>query len=94
MHVKLPEMQLVLWEKQEMPDRKKDEKTGEWVSTGQTIEKTLYTFRDEFGEVLKFFADNEYREMEGSMVTITANIIYNDYKRQNQVKLEHIEQIA
>lgn len=86
-------MKLVLWEKKEMAVRVKDEQTGEWVKTKDIEEKTLYTLRDEFGDVLKFLAGNEYRDYEGGMVTLTLKIEYNEYQNKNVVKLESIDRI-
>lgn len=93
MKVKI-ETQLVMWEKQELPERRKNEATGEWEKTGHNVEKTLYYLRDEWGDMLKFLADNEYRNFEGSMVEAELDITYNDYQNKTVVKLVDITQIG
>lgn len=87
------EMQLVMWERQELKDRKKDDKTGEWYDTGTMIEKTKYYLRDEFGDKLEFLADNEYRTMEGDQVLAVLDISFNDFQNKNIVKLDSIQQL-
>lgn len=87
------EMQLVMWERQELKDRKKDDKTGEWYDTGTMIEKTKYYLRDEFGDKLEFLADNEYRTMEGDQVLAVLDISFNEFQNKNIVKLDSIQQL-
>jgi len=94
MRVVLEPLQLVMWEKVDLPDSKRDQNTGEWVKTGNTVEKTRYVLRDEFGETLKFLSDNEYREMEGSEVSIVLDINYNDYSNTIKTVLKEINQLA
>lgn len=94
MGIKVPiEMTLVMWERQEMKDRKKDEQTGDWRDTGEIIEKTKYYLRDEFGDKLEFLSDNEYRNMEGSQVQAVLDISFNDFQNKNVVKLDSIIQL-
>jgi len=88
------EMEMVMWEVQKMKDRKKDPNSGEWKDTGEEIEKTRYTMRDEFGQVLKFLAGNEYRDMERSLCNVSIGLEYNDYQSKNTMKLENITQVA
>lgn len=91
----LQPMYLVLWEKKELPERQKNSVTGEWDKTGKMIEYTTYTFRDEFGETLKFMMlDDGYRKWEGSEVQLTIGITYDDYNNVNKLKLESIEQLG
>lgn len=85
---------LVLWEKRELPERRKNPQTNEWENTGTKVERTMYTFRDEFGEVVKFLGDNEYRQFEGSDVRLFMDINYNDYTNTNRIQLKSIEQLA
>lgn len=87
------EMNLVMWEKQIVKDRKQDPNTKEWVDAGTESEKTKYYLRDEFGDKLEFLAGNEYRDMEGSLVIVTLDISFNEWKNQNVVKLESITQL-
>lgn len=84
------EMQLVMWERQEMKDRAKDPNTGEWRDTGSTVEKTRYYLRDEFGDKLEFLGDNEYRTLEGDQVLVSMDISFNEFQNKNVVKLESI----
>jgi hypothetical protein len=93
MKVTIPEMQLVLWEKRELPERTRDLQTNEWRNTGQKVERTQYTLRDEFGDTLKFLADNEYRQMEGSQVQVVLDIEFNEYQNKNIVKLDSLIQV-
>jgi len=91
----LQPMNLVLWEKKELPERQKNSVTGEWDKTGKMTEYTTYTFRDEFGETLKFMMlDDGYRKWEGSEVQIVLGITYDDYNNVNKLKIESIEQLG
>lgn len=94
MLVAIENLQLVMWERKELPDRRKDPETGEWVKTGEMIEKTLYILRDEFGETLKFLSNNEYRDLEGSLIRLTIDIVYNDYQNKVTVSLKEMTQLA
>jgi len=91
MQVAIENLTLILWEKREMKDRKKV--GDEWVDTGETIEKTFYTLRDEFGDTIKFLSGNEYRDMEGSPVRLTVSFEYNEWQRKNEVKLVDMTQL-
>jgi len=87
-------MTMVLWENKELPKRAKDEK-GNWVSTGEKEVFTLYTFRDDFGDVLKFLQKGtDLRHLEGSEVEITLELSYDDYNNKNIMKLANVEQLA
>lgn len=91
----LQPMTLVLWEKKELPERLKNSVTGEWEKTGKMNEMTVYTFRDEFGETLKFMMQDEgYRKWENSEVEITLGITYDDYNNVNKLKIDSINQLA
>lgn len=86
----IPQLQMVMWSKKELKEREKGP-DGEWRDTGRTIDKTEYTLRDEFGDVIKFIADNEYRPLEGEMVEVTLGIEFNEWQNKNTVKLESIQ---
>lgn len=89
----LQPMTLVLWEKRELP--KSEKVDGKWVKTGEKEEFTLYTFRDEFGDVLKFLMrGDDLRHFEGSDVIITLELSYDDYNNKNIMKIAHVEQLA
>lgn len=87
------EMTVAMWEKQMVKDRKQDPNTKEWIDTGEETEKTKYYLRDEFGDKLEFLSGNEYRDLEGSQCMVTLDISFNEWKNQNQVKLESIIQL-
>lgn len=89
----LQPMTLVLWEARELP---KSEKVGDkWVKTGEKEAFTLYTFRDEFGDVLKFLQRGEgLRHLEHSDVQITLAIEFDDYSNKNVMKLDSCVQLA
>jgi len=90
----LQPMTLVLWEAKSMDKRIKDEK-GVWQKTGEKEEFTVYTFRDEFGEVLKFMVKGaDMRHLEGSEVIVTLELSYDDYNNKNVMKISHVEQVA
>jgi len=85
---------MVLWEKRELPKSVKNEK-GVWEKTGGIEEFTVYTFRDEFGDVLKFMTkDNDLRHFENSELELFLNVSYDDYNNKNVVKIDHVEQLA
>jgi len=86
-------LKVALWEKRELDDRNYNKETKEWIKTGNKVEKTLYTLRDEFGEVLKFLAGNEYRDMEGSIVRLTLKIEYNEFTNLNKISLVELTQM-
>jgi len=77
---------LVMWSKRELPERTRVD--GEWKPTGRIEEKTEYTFRDEFGETIVLFGNNDYRELEGKECDIVIGITYNSFQRTNRVSLE------
>jgi len=80
-------IKLAMWEKTELPEREKDA-NGDWKNTGKKVEKTTYTFKDEFGDKLVLLSNNEYRELEGRQCDIVIGITYNDYDRKNRITLE------
>jgi len=91
----LQPMTLVLWEKRELPKSIKNESTGKWEKTNEREEFTLYTFRDEFGDVLKFLQKGDgLRYMENSDVQLTLAIEWDDYNNKNTMKLDSCEQLA
>jgi len=86
------EVKLIMWEKTEMPDSDMvtNEKTGkkEFVKNGKTTEMTTYTLRDGFGNKFVVLSkDNSYRSLEGEMVEISVDLVYNDFNRKTQIKL-------
>jgi len=88
--VKVPaeDIKLVMWKKLEMPERNYNQETKAWEKTGKTTERTEYTFRDEFGDVLVLIGSNEYRELEGRQCDVTVGIRYNEFSRKNTLSLE------
>jgi len=86
--VETGDVKMVMWQKREMPERKYNAETKEWEKTGETTERTEYTFRDEFGDVLVLLGNNDYRELEGQDVVVTVGIRYNDFSRKNTLSLE------
>jgi len=90
----LQPMTLVLWEKRELPKSIKNEK-GVWEKTGEKEEFTLYTFRDDFGDVLKFLQRGDgLRMYENSDVQITLALEWDDYNNKNTMKLDSCVQLA
>jgi len=89
MIVTIERVKLALYEARSLPERKKGE-DGKWTPTGNKTEMTMYTFRDEFGEVLKFLASNKYRELEGQEVNISLDVTYDDYNNKNKVSLKDV----
>jgi len=89
----LQPMTLVLWEARSLP---KSEKVGDkWVKTGEMESFTLYTFRDEFGDVLKFLQKGDgLRHFEHSDVQLTLGIEFDDYNNKNVMKLDSCVQLA
>lgn len=90
----LQPMTLVLWEKRELPKSIKNDK-GVWEKTGEKEEFTFYTFRDEFGDALKFLQKGDsLRHLEGSDVQVTLGIEWDDYNNKNVLKLDSCVQLA
>lgn len=81
-------VKLVMWKKREMPDRQYNSETKQWEKTGSTTERTEYTFRDEFGDVVVLLGNNDYRELEGRECDIVLAIKYNEFDRKNTLSLE------
>jgi len=63
----------MMWKRVKLNEREKNEE-GKWVNTGEKVEMTEYTFRDEFGDTLVVLGSNEYRELEGREVELTLGI--------------------
>lgn len=82
------DLKLVMWKKREMPERVQNPETKKWEKTNRVIEKTEYTFRDEFGDIVVLLGDNEYRELEGRQCDVTIGIRYNEFERKNTVSLQ------
>jgi len=83
-------VELVMWEKVELPESKKNEVSGKYEKTGEKVEKTQYTFRDEFGTKLVLLGDNKYREFERRQCTVEIKIAYNDFERKTKVSLVNV----
>lgn len=81
-------IKLVMWKKRELPERALNKETGKWEPTGQKTERTEYTFRDEFGDVLVMLGNNDYRELEGQECDVVVGIRYNEFERKNTISLE------
>lgn len=90
MLVTLENMKLALYEARSLPERAKNPETGKWEPTGGKSEMSLYTFRDEFGEVLKFLGKNDYRVHEGKNVVLSLDVSFNDYENKNKVTLKDV----
>jgi len=83
---------LVLWEKKDLPERAKNSASGEWEKTGKMTEYTVYTFRDQFGDVMKFMSiENKYRTFEGDEVIVTLGVKFDDYNNVNKLSLEGVD---
>jgi len=81
---------LVMWSKRELPERTRVD--GDWKPTGRIEEKTEYTLKDEWGNVLKLYGDNSYREFEGQNCEILAKISQRSFqgKQATRVRIEAI----
>lgn len=90
MLIKAKGVDLIMWEKSEMPERAYNKVTKEWTATGKTEEKTLYTFRDEMGDKVIFLSGNDWRGLERSKVDLEMEIVYNDFDRKNKVSLKGV----
>jgi len=91
------EVKLVMFEKTMMPDSIMQEVNGkkQFVKTGKESELTTYTFRDGFGEKLVILSkDNSYRNLEGELVSLGLEIVYNDFQKKNNVKLVSCEKLS
>jgi len=83
-------VKLLMFERTLMPESNMQVVNGkkEFVKTGKDIEMTTYTFRDSFGDKLVFVSkDNNYRTLEGDLVDIVIDVVFNDFQKKNQVKL-------
>jgi len=83
-------LELVMWEKVDMPDSVYNKEKKAFEKTGKFIERTSYTFRDEFGDKIVFFGDNNYREYERQGVDIDVKLSYDDYNRKIKVSLASV----
>jgi len=86
--VDAPDVKLVMWKKVDLNQRARNEATGKWENTGEKEEKTEYTFRDEFGDVIVLLGSNEYRELEGRQCDVTLGISYSDFDKKNRLSLQ------
>lgn len=80
------DVKLAMWEKREVSGRTQNPVSKKWEDDGTTVEKTLYTFKDEFGEKLEFLSDNELRKYEGEVGSLAISFGYNSFERKNQMK--------
>lgn len=86
-------LKFVMWEKTDMPESamSKDEKGKTiFVKTGNKIEKTTYTFKDEYGDKLVLMAGNEWRGLEMEKVDVLLAINYDDFNRKVKVTLKKV----
>jgi len=81
-------VKLVMWKRREMDARKWDADKKEWQKTGEREERTEYTFRDEFGDIVVLLGKDTYREMEGQECDVTFAIQYNEFQRKNSMTLD------
>lgn len=91
------EVKLVMYEKTMMPESTMQEVDGKkkFVKTGKETEMTTYTFRDGFGEKLVILSkDNSYRNLEGELVSLVLEVIYNDFQKRNTLKLVSCEKLS
>lgn len=79
---------LVMWKRRELPERTLNRETNKWEKTGGVTERTEYTFRDEFGDILVLLGNNDYRELEGKECDIVIGVRYNEFERKNTMSLE------
>lgn len=94
METDIKKVTMLMWEKKEMPKRIYDKENKIWKNTGELEEKTVYTFRDGYGSTLTLYAGNEYRELEGKLVNIHAEIEQREWqgKKTTRVKIREINQ--
>jgi len=84
------EVKMVMFENTDMPDSTMQEVNGKkvFVKTGKITAMTTYTFRDGFGEKLIILSkDNTYRNLEGEMVDIILEVVFNDFQKRNRISL-------
>jgi len=81
-------LKLVMFKNVEMNKRAKNEATGKWENTGEKESRTEYTFRDEFGDIIVLFGQNDWRELEGRDCDVVIGIRYNEYDRKNVISLQ------
>lgn len=83
---------VIMWEKIEFPKREYDQEKKEWIKKEGIEEKTEYTLKDEWGNVLKLYGDNSYREFEGQNCEILAKISQRSFqgKQATRVRIEAI----
>lgn len=86
----IEKLELVMWEKVDMPESiyNKDKKIFE--KTGKTTERTQYTLRDEFGDKLVFIGDNSFRDLERERVSLQVKLSYDEFARRIKVSLNSI----
>jgi len=88
---------MVMFERTMMPESnmvKKDGKTS-FEKTGRETEMTTYTFRNGFGEKLIVLSkDNSYRDLEGALVELELEVVYNDFQKRNRISLAKVTKVA
>jgi len=82
------DLKLVMFKNVDMPKRVKNVETNKWEPTGEKESRTEYTFRDEFGDVIVVFGNNDYRELEGRQCDVVIGIAYNEFDRKNKISLQ------
>jgi len=89
MDTKIPNVTLKMWEKTMMSESIPQD--GKYVKTGNKIEKTTYTFLDEFGSKLVFLGDSELRRFEGKTGTLFLKLEHDNFKKINKVQLHNFD---
>lgn len=87
-------LELVLWENRDLPKSEKNDK-GEWIKTSEKEVFTFYTFRDEFGDVIKFLKKGtDYRHLQGKQVEVIVNLAYDNYNNVTKLTLGQVIELA
>jgi len=86
--IQAEDLKLVMYKAVHLNERAKNETSGKWENTGGKVEKTEYTFRDEFGDIVVLLGSNEYRELEGRQCDVTLGVRYDEFNRKNVLSLQ------
>jgi len=87
---KLQQVKLVMFEKTDMPSSDMKEVDGKkvFVKNGKFEEMTTYTLRDGFGnKIVTMSKNNDFRALEGEIVDVELDLVFNDFTRKTQVRL-------
>jgi len=78
-------VKLKMWEKTLLPESVKENNI--WTKTGKKIEKTIYTFVDEWGSKLVFMSGNStLRSLETSTGDLVVALGFDDFKKINKIQ--------